>query len=764
MQLTLQDAFALAAQHETSGRSADARAIYEQILAALPDHPGALLKIAQQEIDEGRAAAARDPLQRALAAAQRQALPAEEIWLALARAHLASGDADSARNAVERALESAPKSADLLCRLGHVVLESGDPSLGERCFRVAHERDARHGAASSGLALALAAQKRLDDAVAAARDGVELAPASLHAMQVMAFVTLQRKDFVGTQEIARDGLRQHPRDVYLMHMLGNALNSAGAANLARKVLTECAVLAPDDAEVRVSLGAACLGDNAPAEARKHLERAIALGVRGGQVWDNLGLAYRRSGDEERALQAFETAVEREPTLTPALANLVYTRQFLCEWDRLEEAEDKLAATLVDPAADPRWSPFIALSMPLSSVQQLEVARRWSHAMLPLPVARRVPPPRVGRLRVGYLSGNFHEHPTARLMVGLFEEHDRSAFEVTGYSYGPDDGSELRARVRDAFDRWRDVRDLQDTEVATLIRNDGIDILIDRQGHILGSRLAILAQRPAPVQLHYMSFPGTIGWDGIDGLIADAQVIPQGEEAYFHERIWRLPRCYFVNDGRRSLPTASERSEHGLPRNALVLACLNHSYKLRRDEFVIWMRALREQPDAVLWLLAGHARSQANLRAEARRAGVDPSRLIFAPMVSQEEHIARLRCADLVLDTLPYGAHTTGVDALWAGVPALTRRGATFAGRVGASLLLQAGLPELIADSRDAYQGKLLELVANPGTLRGYHEYLEQTRDRNPLFDTKAFTRDWEALLVRIYDDAAERGTCVAENP
>jgi predicted O-linked N-acetylglucosamine transferase (SPINDLY family) len=262
----------------------------------------------------------------------------------------------------------------------------------------------------------------------------------------------------------------------------------------------------------------------------------------------------------------------------------------------------------------------------------------------------------------------------------------------------------------------------------------------------------------------MSFPGTIGWDGIDGVIADAQVIPPGEEVYFHERIWRLPRCYFVNDRRRSLPTASERSDHGLPRNALVLACLNHSYKLRRDEFATWMRALREQPDTVLWLLAGHARSQSNLRAEARRAGVDPSRLIFAPMVSQEEHIARLRCADLVLDTLPYGAHTTGVDALWAGVPTLTRRGATCAGRVGASLLLQAGLPDLIADSSDAYQGRLLELVTNPSALRGYHEYLERTRDRNSLFDTEAFTRDWEALLVRIYDDAAERATRIAEKP
>ena len=763
MQLTLQDAFALAARHESAGRGADARAIYQQILTALPDHPGALLKIAQQDIEQGRAEAAREPLQRALVAAQRQALPAQEIWLALGRTHLASGDSVSARNAVERAIESITESINRLCLLGHLALDAGDPRLGERCFRRAQERAPRLAAAASGLALALVAQRRLDDAVLAAHAGVELSPDSLHAVQVLAFALVQRRDLEQAQQMARAGLRQHPHDVYLMNMLGNALRASGAANAARKLLAECAALAPDDADVRVSLGAACLDDGAPAAAREHLEHAIALGARGGEVWDNLGVALRMSGEHEQAMHAFDTAVEREPTLTPALANAVHTRQYLCEWDGIEKHEERLVATLDDPGSDPRWSPFVALAMPLTSAQQLAVARRWSKAMLPKPVARYVARPRRGRLRIGYLSGNFHDHPTARLMVGLFEEHDRSRFEVTGYSYSPDSRSALRTRVEAAFEHWRDVRGLPDTEVADLIRADGIDILIDRQGHTQGSRLGILAQRPAPVQIHYMSFPGTIGYDGIDGVIADAQVVPPGDEDSFHERVWRLPRCYYVNDRRRGLPPAAERSAHGLPQDALVLACLNNSYKVRRAEFAVWMRALREQRRAVLWLLAGHARSQANLRAEATRAGVDPGRLIFAPLLSQEEHIARLRCTDLALDTLPYGAHTTGVDALWAGVPMLTCRGSTFAGRVGASLLLAVGLPDLITESLDAYQARLLELVANPGALRSYRDYLERTREQSPLFDTPAFARDWEALLERIYDEAVDGGARVAES-
>ncbi len=683
MHTTVQDAFALAARHEAGGRSAEARAIYEQILSAVPEHPGALLRIADQEMVSGGVEAAQALLARALRAAAAQSLPAHEIWLALGRSHLARGEREAAISAVVQAMQSPPQGDAIVAKLGDLARDAGGFDVAERCFRIAVER-----------------------------------------------------------EIAR------------LHALAKWQKAAGAPAAARVTLEQCAKLAPEDPEVLTTLGAVCLDLNDAREARRHFERAIKLGASAGEVWDNLGLSCRLLGDEEGALAAFERALLAAPGLTPALANLVYAQQILCDWDGLEDSERRLVATLDDPLADPRWPPFIALAMPLAPAQQLQVARRWSRAMLPAPAARRRAPPRTGRLRVGYLSGSFHDHPTARLMVGLFEEHDRDRFEVTGYSYGPDDGSALRSRVKAAFEHWRDVRALSDDDVARTIRDDEIDLLIERKGHTHGARMGILAQRPAPVQIHYMSFPGTIGYDAVDGIIADAEVVPPGSEADFHERVWRLPRCYYVNDRRRGLPAPSSRRDNGLPEDALVLACLNQSYKLRRPFFSVWMEALRSQSDAVMWLLARHPRAQANLRSEAARNGIDPARLIFARIAPQDAHIARLGCADLAVDTLPYGAHTTGVDALWAGVPMLTCRGETFAGRVGASLLLEAGLPELIADSLDEYRERLLELTADRPTLRRHRAQLERTRDTNPLFDTTAFARDWEALLLAIYDDAA----------
>ena len=641
MPLTLQEAFALAARHEADGCSADARRIYEDILAALPEHPGALLRIANQELTAGEIRQALEHLLRALAAAQQESLPTQDIWLALAAAHSAAGNGGAARAAIEEA-----------------------------------------------------------------------------------------------------------------HAIGKRLKASGATAAALAVLERCVELAPADATLRVTLGALLLDVNRAADAERELERAVSSGADGGETWDNLGLAHRLRGSDEKALIAFQRAVAVAPALTPALANLVSARYTLCDWDGLETDEERLIATLDVAGSDPRWPPSIALAMPTTSAQQLAVARRWAQATLPGVAARRAVPARGAKLRVGYLSGNFRDHPTGRLMAGLFERHDSSRFEITGYSYGPEGGGGVGERIRAAFERWREVRDQSDAAIARMIRDDGIDLLVDRHGYTLGGRLGILASRPAPVQVHYMSFAGTLGFDAVDAVIADGEVIPSQDEQYFHERVWRLPRCYYVTDDRRGVPPATPRSAHGLPEDAFVLACLNQSYKLRRPLFAAWLAALRARDDAVLWLLAEHPRARENLRSEARRAGVDPARLVFASALAQDAHIARLPCADLALDTLPYGAHTTGCDALWMGVPMLTCRGATFAGRVGASLLNASGLPDLIAGSTEEYGALLQQLVAAPSRLAEYRDHLLRTRESNPLFDTTGFTRDWEALLLAIYDAAA----------
>jgi protein O-GlcNAc transferase len=684
MQITVRDAFQKAFAHEGAGRRAAARAIYVEILAALPGHPGALLKLADQDIDGGMLDAARERLDAAIAGAATQQLPAADIWFAYARLHLKQGDRNAAREACERALEIAPDALGPLRLLAWLMLQEGDPR--------------------------------------------------------------------SAQALCRRALQREPRDVESLHLLGKALKAMGAFAAARSVLIDCASIAGDDPEVLTTLGAVCLDAGDAAEARERLEQAIAAGAQSAGVWDNLGLAYRTRGDHEGALSAFERAVAADPELTPALANLVHARRYLCEWDGLAKHEQRLIATLDVPGSDPRWSPHIALNCSLTPAQELAVARRWSRAVLPTPATPRPAKPRGRRLRVGYLSSDFREHPTGRLMAGLFEQCDRSRLEIFAYSYGPDDGSELRSRIRASFgSAWRDVQGASDAEAARIICDDGLDVLIDRKGHTHGGRLAILASRPAPVQLHYMSFPGTLGYDAVDGLIADDVVVPVGAEVDYHERVWRMPRCYFVNDGHRALPPSATRAEVGLPEKVVVLACLNQSYKLSPPVFAAWMEGLRQAPNAVLWLLAAGARAHANLRAHAAQAGVDPGRMLFAPPLAQDAHIARLRCADLALDTRPVGSHTTGCDALWAGVPMLTCPGRTFASRVGASVLRAAGLPELIAASLDDYQARLVELASAPDALRDYRAFLERTRQHNPLFDTVGFARDWEALLERAYE-------------
>jgi predicted O-linked N-acetylglucosamine transferase (SPINDLY family) len=386
--------------------------------------------------------------------------------------------------------------------------------------------------------------------------------------------------------------------------------------------------------------------------------------------------------------------------------------------------------------------------------QLRIARRWSARMLPAAGVRRPAPARRARLRVGYLSADFHEHATSYLIAGLLEHHDRRRIETFGYSYGPDDGSEMRRRVARAFAHWRDLASVGDADAAAVVEADALDVLIDLKGHTLLSRLAILARRPAPLQLHYLGYPGTLGYDAVDGIVADAVVAPAGEDALFAERVLRLPRCYQANDAARALPPPPSRDALGLPADAIVLASFNTPNKLSAEFFAIWMAALSSTPSALLWLYAPGETLQRNLRAAASRHDVDPARLCFAPKVGQAEHIARLRCADLALDVLPYGAHTTASDALWAGVPLLTCRGATFAGRVGASVLGAAGLPELVAESPASYGELLRTLAADRERLRGYRRHLDRHRRELPLFDTAGFARDFEALLERASDELA----------
>ncbi len=357
-----------------------------------------------------------------------------------------------------------------------------------------------------------------------------------------------------------------------------------------------------------------------------------------------------------------------------------------------------------------------------------------------------------KIRVAYLSADFHEHATTHLMAGLFEHHDADRFEITAISFGPDRRDDMRRRLSKAFGRFIDVRGKSDREVALLLREMEIDIAVDLKGYTQGSRPGILAQRPAPVQINYLGMPATMGTSCMDYIIADAWVIPPEDHLHYAERILYLPDSYQATDDSRNIDAhAPSRADLSLPEEDFVFCCFNNNYKITPDLFTLWMRLLHQVSGSVLWLLEDNPVATRNLRAEARRRGIAPERLVFAPRVAAGAHLARHRCADLCLDTLPYNAHTTASDALWAGLPVLTCAGTTFAGRVAASLLSAAGLPELITRDLDHYAALALELARNPARLRDIRARLAHNRDTCPLFATDRFRRHLESAYTILWE-------------
>jgi predicted O-linked N-acetylglucosamine transferase (SPINDLY family) len=450
-----------------------------------------------------------------------------------------------------------------------------------------------------------------------------------------------------------------------------------------------------------------------------------------------------------AIAAFEQAITLRPNYPEAFSQLLGSRQHACDWTDYVLHQERLLEIVRQGG---RFPPFILLSVASTAVDQLLCARQWAERISRQAHTFQHPPrPQQARIRLGYLSSDFREHATAHLMAELFEQHDRSCFELIGYSCGPNDGSAMRARLTRAFDRFVDLRPLSHTEAARVIHQDGIGILVDLKGYTQHARTEILAHRPAPIQVNYLGYPGTMGADFIDYLIADPFVAPMEQQAFYTEKLVHLPDCYQPNDTKRRIaePTPS-RAECGLPEQGFVFCCFNNSYKITPSFFEIWMRLLQAVPGSVLWLLEANGLAKKNLRQEAQARGVNPERLVFAPRKPLPEHLARHRQADLFLDTLPFNAHTTTSDALWAGLPVLTCVGKTFAGRVAGSLLQAIGLSDLITGSLSQYEALALSLATQPQKLAEVRRKLEGNKSGMPLFDVVRFTRNIEASYTRMW--------------
>lgn len=456
---------------------------------------------------------------------------------------------------------------------------------------------------------------------------------------------------------------------------------------------------------------------------------------------NLGSLLLRLGRLADSMALLEDALTLQPDNPEILAILIHARLHACRWDGL----DDLIARMRRVAGRGVPPPFMMATLPLSNAEQTAAARRWAGTFAVASGAQF--PARggdgSGRLHVGYLSGDFYSHATAFLLAEILELHDRARFNVTAYSYGPADDSPMRKRLTETCENFVDLRGTTDREAAELIHEDGVDVLVDLKGYTEGARTKILAYRPAPVQVNWLGYPGSMGAPFIDYVIGDPVVGPPAFQADCDERIVRLP-CFQPNDRKRARPeTGPSRRECGLPEEGVVFCCFNNSYKIMPTVFAVWMRLLGRVPGSVLWLLEANATVRGNLHAAAAGHGISAERLVFAPRVPLVAHLARHLAADLFLDTLPVNALTTASDALWMGLPVLTCLGETVAGRGCASLLHAVGLPELIAASLEDYESLALALATDPVRLGRYRDRLRDQGQASPLFDTPQFTRNLE---------------------
>lgn len=591
---------------------------------------------------------------------------------------------------LRRALQCAPEDPELYCNLGICEFSCGESADALATFRAGLQMAPGNPALHSNYSHALCQLGRAQEAITAAHTFAAAAPGSPQAMAV----------------------------------LGAAYKAAGRYDQAAPCLAKAIeLLDHDDIDILLSL----------AETFIHLRRHSA------------------AQEIYRQLQNNYTIDDS------ALAYFVFCCLQTCSWESLQEQFDSLRHFIKEEWA--QLHPFSCLGVPgLTPEDHRAVAERYANSIVSaLPedslVVATLNPSRTKRRRIGYISGDFHSHATSYLAVGVFESHNREGFEVFAYSTGPDDGSPMRQRVIRSFDVFRDIRDYSDYDAARLIRNDGIEILIDLKGWTEYSRLAILAYRPAPIQVTWLGYPGTTGSRQLaDYLIGDPTVTPPAHADHYAETLALMPISYQPNDSQRTMGRVVSRPEAGLPEGAVVFCSFNQSYKITPVVFELWCQVLSAVPGSILWLVEPNENIAAeNLRKEAEARGISAGRLIFAPRLGFSDHLGRLGLADLALDTFPYNSHTTASDALWAGVPMVTLIGDSFPGRVGAGLLKAVGLNEFIADDFDEY---IRIATTYAKAVEWQHETkqkLLRARQNSPLFNTKEFTRSLERLYAKMIE-------------
>jgi predicted O-linked N-acetylglucosamine transferase (SPINDLY family) len=624
----------------------------------------------------------------------------------------------AARKLLRDIVDRHPDAVPALQLIGIVCCDLGKPEEGIRHLTRAVRLEPRSASARSNLGKAQLLAGKPTEALASFRAGLVIAPTATP----------------------------------LLCGCGNALGALGALAEAAEMYARALGVDPNCVEAHDNLGRLRARQGRWGDAATSLQRAVALDAANAEAWLGLAEALRKSNRPGEGFEAFERGLALRPATETGLVSALQGMQDFASWRDFDATRKAVIETANAEKAS--IAPFLLLQISDDPEVHLRAARTSMRRNPPVaePLPPRKPAAPGHRIRLAYVSGDFREHPTSRLMVGHYEAHDRSQFEVIGAAIGRErDTGDFARRFSAAFDRVVDLTREPDAAVVVALRDLEVDIAIDVMGHTDYARPGVFKSRLAPLQVTYLSYPGTTGLAEMDYIVLDQTLATPRVRRALAEQPIVLPGCYQVTDGARTPPSAPRtRTAYGLPEQGFVYCCLNNPQKISPEMFAVWMRILRNAPGSVLWLLESNPIANANLRAEAIRHGIAAERLVFGPRLPQAEHLARYHVADLFLDTFPYGAHTTASDAMWVGCPVLTRVGNSFPSRVGASLLRAVGLTELICDDLEAYETKAVVLARAPESHAMLRQSLATARSTSPLYDTKAFTRQFESALATIW--------------
>jgi predicted O-linked N-acetylglucosamine transferase (SPINDLY family) len=664
--------------------------------------------------------------------------------------YLKLGDVHAALRDYDAALALVPTHLDGLLNRGRALREARRFEEALASHRLAIEANPLWIPAHNNAGVVLQDLRRFAEALACHDTALELGPniAETHNYRGAALLGLDRVDealasFERAIRLDPEYRDAHDNRAATLVRLGRYADALDAGQRALE-------LDPNDATGWSNRGVALQETGAHEAALACLDRAVALRPTLADAHFNRGRSLGELGRWLEAADAYGRALAERPDFPYALGGWLHARMHVCDWTNFDE----IAALVLRgvEAGQRACVPFPLIAMPSDAAQQLACARTFAADRYP-PAPPVVRPPRGARarLRIGYLSCDFRDHPVAHLLLGLLEAHDRERFEIVAIACGPASEDATRARVRAAVDRFVDAGSAGDRVLAELVAAESLDILVDLMGYTRESRIGALRHRPAPIQVSWLGYTGTTGAPFVDYLVADAIVVPESHRAAYSEAIARLPDCYQVNPTREALPGVPSRESLGLPSTGVVFCCFNAAWKITPDVFAVWMGLLDAVPGSVLWLARASDAATANLRRTAAACGIDPARLVFAGRVaSRAEHVARYRAADVFLDTFHYGAHTTAGDALSAGLPVVSLRGASFAGRVGASLLHAIGLPELVANTPADYAALAYVLATDEATRAAARAAVERGVTTQPLFRPKLFARRLESLYDAMW--------------